>query len=403
MKNVLHTTLASSNSHTINSKLIFDYAIIGMGVAGLKLAMEMKSDPFFSNKQILIVDAEIKNENDKTYCYWEYGEGHWDEIVKKSWKHIEVFDRKKNKQIKSIAPLVYKQINSIDFYNYCINALKKDDCFTFLNQNVLSVAEANGKCTLQTDAHKIISDYVFDSRVEEKFFSKKEDHLYIKQTFVGWFIKTDQPIFDPNTFTFMDFRLQWENSTSFTYILPTSTTEALVEFTLFANYRLEREIYEQKLEEYLNIYYPDVTYEIVEEEYPIRPVPMTAFDFDKNPSKKIIKIGIAAGWTKPSSGFTFKRSEKFIKEIIQNLKNEKPQKHVNKLIPWRFRYYDLLLLRVLKHQEHNGTKLFIAMFQLSKVNILFKFLDEETNLIEEFLFMIRLPKWPFIRAIFSKN
>ncbi|MFK7809417.1 MAG: lycopene cyclase family protein, partial [Saprospiraceae bacterium] len=53
----------------------YDYAIIGAGCAGIHLALAMMKDSFFADKQILVLEKEAKNTNDRTWCFWEEGDG----------------------------------------------------------------------------------------------------------------------------------------------------------------------------------------------------------------------------------------------------------------------------------------------------------------------------------------
>ena len=54
---------------------VYDYVIIGAGAAGLHIALAMCDESWFADKKILILDRDNKNNNDKTWCYWEKGEG----------------------------------------------------------------------------------------------------------------------------------------------------------------------------------------------------------------------------------------------------------------------------------------------------------------------------------------
>ena len=66
----------------------YDYIITGSGASGLMLAYRMAKDSFFDNASILIIDKEKKTSNDRTWCFWENGEGEWDELLHKSWDKI---------------------------------------------------------------------------------------------------------------------------------------------------------------------------------------------------------------------------------------------------------------------------------------------------------------------------
>ncbi|MEO0902728.1 MAG: lycopene cyclase family protein, partial [Bacteroidota bacterium] len=66
----------------------YDYIIIGAGASGLLLADALGSDSFFTSKSILLIDKEKKVQNDRTWCFWEAGEGVFDDLLHKSWPKI---------------------------------------------------------------------------------------------------------------------------------------------------------------------------------------------------------------------------------------------------------------------------------------------------------------------------
>ena len=56
------------------------YIILGAGASGLLLAYRMSLYSYFDDKSILIIDHKKDKGNDKTWCYWEEGEGEWDQL-----------------------------------------------------------------------------------------------------------------------------------------------------------------------------------------------------------------------------------------------------------------------------------------------------------------------------------
>ena len=50
-------------------------------------------------------------------------------------------------------------------------------------------------------------------------------------------------------------------------------------------------------------------------------IPMTCYPFWKHNTKNIINIGSAGGWTKASTGYTFKNATKKSKALVQFLKS----------------------------------------------------------------------------------
>ena len=66
----------------------------------------------------------------------------------------------------------------------------------------------------------------------------------------------------------------------------------------------------------------------------------------------------------------------------------------------RFWFYDLLLLDILYRHNELGSAIFSSLFKKGNPNLIFKFLDEETTLIEDFRVILKCPKIPFINALF---
>jgi lycopene beta-cyclase len=66
----------------------FDYIIAGSGCAGLSLLYRLISNESFQHKKILVIDKDLKNKNDRTWCFWEDGEGFFERLVLKKWHNL---------------------------------------------------------------------------------------------------------------------------------------------------------------------------------------------------------------------------------------------------------------------------------------------------------------------------
>ena len=95
------------------------------------------------------------------------------------------------------------------------------------------------------------ANQVFDSRFDYQKMKQESAFPVLQQHFLGWFIKTETPVFDAETATFMDFSIAQKGNTRFMYVLPFSETEALVEYTLFSENVLEKSEYEAAIEDYI--------------------------------------------------------------------------------------------------------------------------------------------------------
>lgn len=375
----------------------YDYIIIGAGASGLLLADAMGKDDFFADKSILLLDKDAKKTNDRTWCFWEKDNGDFDTIIHKKWPQI-YFAGQELKQSSNIAPYNYKMLKGIDFYNHYLAKIKHYPNITFLQEKVISVLEKKSQVIVVTQENQFIGEHVFNSIFDYQKTLNQKKYPVLQQHFLGWFVKTDRSVFNENKATFMDFSIQQKGNTRFMYALPFSETEALIEYTLFSEKTLEKTEYEVAIKDYLNKKLKVENYQILEVEK--GNIPMTCFNFSDANSDHILNIGIAGGWAKPSTGYTFYNSTKKVKELAHYLKSGKSLSKFSKKT--RFWYYDLLLLDILQSDNYLGGSIFEAMFKKRKPQLILKFLDEETSFGEELKIIWACPKWPFIKALFKR-
>ena len=88
------------------------------------------------------------------------------------------------------------------------------------------------------------------------------------------------------------------------------------------------------------------------------------------------------------------------KELIQFIKTDKSFRDFRK--GTRFWWYDLLLLDVLSKDNQLGAKIFSKLFKRNSAQKIFKFLDEETNVIEDISIFITISPFRFILALFRR-
>lgn len=370
-----------------------DIVIIGAGAAGLHVALAIHNDPYFDNMSIVLIDKTNKDVNDRTWCYWEKGSGKWDHITKHSWTHGSFFSNWKEKHF-DLSPYRYKMLSGLDFYNYSKAILLESKKFKWYQDEISEVIHTKDLLVKGRD-HVYSATYVFDSRMPDEFIQASQSNKQILQHFKGWVIKTDQDFFNSDQFTMMDYRMLWKNETSFFYVLPIHSREALIEFTLFNMELLGDLDYDFMLKRYIKEVLHLDNYEIVEQEYGI--IPMSTFRFESLSHGNHILIGTAGGWVKPSSGYSFKNAERNALKLIRNIKDKR---NINYgIISKRFRFYDTLFLDVLKHHNDLGPKLFTLMYTKNDVRKIFKFLDEETNVIEELNIIWHFPKIVFMKSL----
>ncbi|WP_111683692.1 lycopene cyclase family protein [Winogradskyella tangerina] len=374
----------------------YDYIILGAGASGLMLAYRMAQDSFFDDKSILIIDRVRDKGNDRTWCYWENGEGEWDHILTKTWPKI-FFGSEKYSDTIEIAPYSYKMISSENFYDALWKVISKKSNITFIESAVKSFNEHKDSVEVITDKEHLTCGKLFNSIAKPDLYIKQKKYPVLQQHFLGWFVKTKEEVFDDSIATFMDFTIAQKGNTRFMYVLPMDKKTALFEYTLFSQDLLERSEYEDAIKQYLserNI----SDYEIIEKE--MGSIPMTSFKFFKLDSKHILNIGTAGGWTKASTGYTFRNTTKKTEKLLSFLKQEQDLSKFNRMT--KFWYYDLLFLDVLYKYNKEGANLFASMFRKGNTNTIFKFLDEESSVIEDLKIITSVPSKRFIQSLLKR-
>lgn len=372
----------------------YDYIFAGVGLAALMVLLEMKRCNLFSGKRILLLEPAVKNANDRTWCFWETGTGRWDWAIKKEWSSGGFKNKERFVTCFSKA-LRYKMIESKPFYDRIVKELNACSEIEWKNENVQSFIETVHGVEVCTEQSIYIGAIMFNSILDISRLKNNEQHPLLLQHFRGWFVKTAQPNFDSNQAVFMDFSVPQKGNTRFMYVLPISETEALVEYTLFSADLLSEEEYCLEIERYLE-QKGIRSYEITRTENGI--IPMSSYPLWKDNSKRILNIGSAGGWTKASTGYTFKNSAKFSKKVVQVLQNDAIDFRLF-YKPNRFTFYDNLFVSVLYNNNELGYELFSGMFSRVKPELVFKFLDEKTTFPEDLTIIWSCPKLPFLKAL----
>ena len=375
----------------------YDYIIIGAGASGLMLANALGNDPYFEDKTVLLIDKDAKKTNDRTWCFWEKNEGDFDPIIAKSWSQIHFFSEDYAVNHK-IAPYKYKMLRGLDFYNNYLNNIQSYDNITFLQDMVTGVVDHKNYVDVTTQGREFRATRVFNSIFDYTLLHQQSKYPVLQQHFIGWFIKSDKPIFNPENATFMDFSIPQKGNTRFMYVLPFSETEGLVEYTLFSAVTLDEQEYENAIKKYIKENLKCTEYEILEKEK--GNIPMTCYNFSAKNSENVLYIGVAGGWAKPSTGYTFMNTNRKTKELVAFLKKNKPlSSFSNKDRYW---YYDLLLLDILYKDNSKGRRIFESLFKGSSPQLIFKFLDEETNIGEDLKIISSCPRSYFLNALFNR-
>ena len=373
---------------------MFSFGIIGLGAANSLLLLRMEKAGVLEGASGIIFDPNFKATNDKTYCFWANPD---DEIVhdlkasiKHSWSHVIAGNK-----LQKFSSMNYYMVESIVLYNRTRELLERHPNLKRSKEQVKDVQDQSVYVDILTDQGKHQALKVYDSRPPQinEVIGKT-----VWQSFEGWKVKFDQPTFEERTMRLMDFNIPQNGFTQFMYVLPTSSTEALIEVTRFGQEMLSEELAKDLLRNYLLTYH--ASYSINEVEQGVIPMSQNAEQFHSSP--KVISTGARAGKLKSTTGYAFKAMYDHAKELVAN---ESLNKNTN---PWfgmpsrgggRFALYDFLLLFILKFRPHWGKSIFTRLFAIKPSEEVFTFLDQRSTLGWELGMFTRLNKRKFIWSL----
>jgi lycopene beta-cyclase len=121
------------------------------------------------------------------------------------------------------------------------------------------------------------------------------------------------------------------------------------------------------------------------------------------PTPKTIRIGTAAGFVKPSTGYSFMRTQRrlslLVDELVRN--GEPPKSKVLNSSGWKL-LLDSVLLNVLESNRHPADQVFTDIFKHNPATRVLRFLDEKTSIGEDLRLMSTVPIRPFLVAGFRE-
>ena len=368
-------------------------------MSGLSLAYYL-TQCTLKEESILIISQEELGFPKKTWCYWSDEAETFDKIAEKSWQHLWFHEANVTSHLLAIQPFTYSKISSATWVAYVVEELQKHPNVHFLKANIHQFSYAGCGSTVHTSRGEFhATQKIFDSITPILCEPTNEKH--VKQHFLGWVIKSHFPIFKDESAHLFDFRVAFEKECEFMYVLPTSNREALFEYTYFSGKIRSKEQYREKIKNYLLAYYnlTQDEYDLIEEEFgiiPMRPSQLPA----QYLHDKIVRIGTSGGFVKPSTGYSFLRTQHLLSDLVKQLET----KNWNGLIIPQNRFknwLDKVLLQVLIDQNIAGNEVFEALFRKNHPQKMLRFLDEKTTWKEDLGIMTTVPTLPFVRAVIA--
>ncbi|MGY1581139.1 lycopene cyclase family protein [Streptomyces sp. MN13] len=373
-----------------------DVVIVGGGAAGLSLAHHLTATGSRGVTVIEPPDGPLRPP-ERTWCYWDQGDGDFDEVVCASWSRLRVRGADGDAVTVDPSPLRYRMIRSTPFERLVHAGLARAPGGRLLRATADTVRGTPGgalvRCTTPDGRTLTLSArHVFDSRPP---CTLPPARTQLMQHFRGWFVRTGGDRFDPAVADLMDFRVpQPRHGLAFGYVLPLAPDRALVEYTEFSRTPLTTTAYEAALARYCDDTLKLGSYTVESAEQGV--IPMTDARFPRRTGPAIFRIGTAGGATRPATGYTFaavQRQARAVAAALHGGRVQVPPPHGRRALAM-----DAVLLRALDTGRIDGPDFFTSLFRRNPPHRLLRFLDGATSLREELGIGLRTPVGPMLRT-----
>jgi lycopene beta-cyclase len=384
----------------------FDLIIIGAGCAGLSLGMQLAS-LHAQAPRTLLLESRLAYENDRTWCFWGDEHTPFATLAKHSWQSLSV-NNGVSRALVDCSKTPYRLLAATDFYTQAVQMIASNLAMD-LKTGVSLTAEpslTNGRWHVHTTVGSFSANAIVDTR---PLPAQQLSDTTLWQSFLGCELEFQEPRFDPASAQLMDFYPAIQAFVGFNYVLPVSTTRALVEFTVFAS-----KIYDQaELVSYLDAQVEKIAdgrpYQRLRNEYGLIPMGVGKPEGTIKPKGTVklaeqhssyVRVGLTAGAARPATGYAFQRIQRWALACKQSLqKNGLPVGHQ----PDSFviRQMDKIFLNVLRHHPELGPELFMRLFSKVSSEKLIRFLSDQGRVSDYLAVILSLPPGLFIKSAYQ--
>ena len=356
-------------------------AVIGMGASGASLASGLATR---SDLEITVFEPQSSRKN-HLWGFWDDGHHAFEtarQCCQNRWPLLSFVHGDQRQQIE-VHQSPYSVVNSQDFIAACEDQLT--DSARILRESVTSLSENSQGATIQTGQREETFDLVFDSR------PLKSSSGGLQQHFLGRWIEMSAPVFDPQTATLMDFQPRPEEPFHFIYVLPISSTRALIESTCYSPVAREEDWYRHRIHEYLQSLGKD--YDILDEES--GQIPLHSETAPQG--VRIKSVGLRSGTLRSSSGYAFAQN------LIQSWKiagqvGEGSALQIPDSCHPMEKWMDQVMLRLIRQRPDQAIEAMMAVAGALNGNDFKEFMTGHSRARARWSLVWGLPKRPMINA-----
>ena len=367
--------------------MVQSIGIRGAGVAGLSLAREILRSS--KNCTVCLFDRRPRLPHpQRTFCFFASTKEALPVEPYKRWKNVRFRGQHFDRCIET-ASTPYALVRGEDFFDSTLEELEgRGACFSWECGHVdiegNSIRTNSGVCE-------------FDKAIDASF-DVSEARSLLWQSFGGLWIQTAADSFDPSTALLMDILPSSESCPiSFMYVLPISTTEALVEHTTFSTHQMPSEWHLSLCYEWIQSHVHS-QYEIISRESGLIPMGL-----ERPVATENVVIGSAGGAIRAATGYAFlniqKQARELARVLVEGGGGDMPR--ICEGLPRWYATADALFLKALATAPLKGSLLMGRLLEKAPAQPLLRFLAGDAKIVEGLRVMSSAPKMMMIKALLS--
>jgi lycopene beta-cyclase len=391
---------------------VWDIIIIGGGLGGLSLAVEL-SAPEFAHLSVLVLEKRTSYTRDRTWSYWTDQPHRYSHLERQRWNHWSV-SLQGVQHSHSSAQVAYATLDADAFYQAALQTmataehieLRLDCAVTAIDTTISSTTTtATATVTLQ-GAQVLCARTVLDARP-----AGLHQPGALVQQFVGWEVTTQSDVFDAQSVQLMAFEPH-ARGLHFWYVLPYNARCALVESTWVSpadwqpDYNTEMRTYLAQLchgQDY-SVAYREQGVLQLDAPAQLEPVPVNSAPVKSAP----VGLGRNGGTLRASTGYAFLDTIAHAAQLARSLAVHLQSGGAAVWQPQPFQrpatdaWMDSVFLQVLANDWHTAPDYFMQIFKTLSSQDTVAFLTGQATRMQKLAVMRALPVRPFASAALTR-
>lgn len=364
----------------------FDAAIVGAGPAGLTLARALLAGPL-AGRRLLVLDSPSSRADAHALAWWADRPTPYDALATAAWDRVRVATPAGPIDA-DLGPYRYRVLAGEDLQDAARADLADRPEVTWVEAGVDEVRSGPDAVELRADDQRWRASWAFDSRYHLRELDDRPGVRLI-QRFRGWTVRAPVDTFDPTLPTLMDLRFPQGDGLRFAYVLPRSPREALVELVAMGG---DADL--DDVEPWLRAAWGVPACEATVTEAGATPMASRPWP---RASGRVLRIGVAGGRLKPSTGYGFLRMIDDADAIAASLtRRGHPFDLPRPAARWGL--LDAMMLRLIARRPADAARAFDALFRRRPAPEVLRFLDERASCLAAARLGAALPIGPMLAA-----